>query len=71
MLDPQRRSAVGVPFDDEPFTDAERRAVGEADEWLKHNELIPHEEVLAEFGFTIADWANMGDEKLCSTRTEG
>ena len=25
---------------------AERRAVGEADEWLKHNQPIPHEEVL-------------------------
>jgi hypothetical protein len=26
----------------------------EADEWPKHNEPIPHEEVLAEFGLTLA-----------------
>jgi hypothetical protein len=43
---------------------AERRAVGEADEWLKHNQPIPHEEVLAEFGLTMADWEKMGQEPL-------
>jgi hypothetical protein len=34
---------------------AERTAVAEADEWLKHNRPIPHEEVLVEFGLTIKD----------------
>lgn len=41
---------------------AERKAVAEADEWLKHNQPIPHEEVLAEFGLTMADWEKMGQE---------
>ena len=29
---------------------AEAKAIAEADEWSKHNEPIPHEQVLAEFG---------------------
>jgi hypothetical protein len=53
-----------TPMDEEPITDAERKAVAEADEWLKHNEPIPHEEVLAEFGLTMADWEKMADEPL-------
>jgi hypothetical protein len=28
----------------------ELRAIAEADQWLKHNQPIPHEQVLAEFG---------------------
>lgn len=44
------------------LSNAERKAVAEADEWLKHNQAIPHEEVLAEFGLTLADWDKMGQE---------
>ncbi len=40
------------------------QAVAEADEWLKHNQPIPHEEVLAEFGLTMSDWEKMGAEPL-------
>ena len=40
------------------------KAVAEADEWLKHNQPIPHEEVLADFGLTMADWESMGQEPL-------
>ena len=43
---------------------AERRAVADADEWLRRNEPIAHEEVLKEFGLTMADWEKMGDEPL-------
>jgi hypothetical protein len=43
-------------------SNTERRAIAEADEWLKHNQPIAHEEVLAEFGLTVADWEKMGDE---------
>ena len=43
---------------------AERRAIAEADEWLKHNQLIPHEQVLAEFGLTMDDWEKMSQEPL-------
>jgi hypothetical protein len=50
------------PEDGDALSNAERKAVAEADEWLKHNEPIPHEEVLAEFGLTMTDWENMGRE---------
>jgi len=30
--------------------------------WLKHNQPIPYEEVLAEFGLTMADWDRMNME---------
>jgi hypothetical protein len=64
MTDPVTAALRNAPTDDEPFTDAERKAVAEADEWLKHNSPIPHEVVLAEFGLTMADWENMADEPL-------
>ena len=48
--------------DRDALSDAERKAVSEADEWLKHNQPIPHEEVLAEFGLTMADCDKMGHE---------
>jgi hypothetical protein len=38
------------------LSDAERKAVAEADECLRHNQPIPHEQVLAEFGLAMADW---------------
>ena len=47
---------------DEVLSNAECKAIAEADEWLKHNEPIPHEEILAEFGLTAADWERMGAE---------
>ena len=37
------------------FSNAERQAIAEADEWLRHNQPIPYEEVLAEFGLTMDD----------------
>jgi hypothetical protein len=37
----------------------ENRAIAEADEWLQHNQPIPDEEILAEFGVAMADWENM------------
>ena len=48
--------------DRDTLSEAERKAVAEADEWLKHNQPIPHEEVLAEFRLTMADWDKMGKE---------
>ena len=41
------------------LSNAERQAVAEADEWLKHNQPISHEEVLAEFGLTMTGWDKM------------
>ena len=46
------------------LSNAERKAVAEADEWLKRNQPIPHEEVLAEFGLTMAEWERTGEEPL-------
>jgi len=55
---------VAPDEDGDTLSNAEREAVAEADEWLKHNEPIPHEEVLAEFGLTMADWEEMGKGPL-------
>ena len=60
MLDPLSRKLALAPIDDEPFTEAERRAVTEAIASSRHKEPIPLEEVLAEFGLTPADWDTMG-----------
>jgi len=50
--------------DCDTLSHAERTAVAEADQWLRHNQPIPHEEVLAEFGLTVADWEKMAEEPL-------
>jgi hypothetical protein len=62
IVDPVTAALRNAPVDDEPITDEEERAVAEAREWLKHNEGIPHEQVLAEFGLTMADWERMSRE---------
>ena len=46
----------------------EERAVAEAREWLKHNKPIRHEEVLAEFGLTMADFERMGRTPLAEEK---
>jgi hypothetical protein len=48
--------------DSDTLSPAEAKAIAEADEWSKHNEPIPHEQVLAEFGLTMADWEKMSLE---------
>jgi len=48
--------------DADTLSPAEAKAVGEADEWLRHNEPIPHEQVLAELGLTATDWESMSRE---------
>jgi len=62
LLDPVSRAIATAPTDDEPMTEAERQVVTEADEWLKHNEPIPHDEDLADLGLTAEDWDRMGNE---------
>ena len=52
MTDPVARSLANAPMDDEPVSAEEIKALDEAREWLKHNEGIPHEQVLAELGIT-------------------
>jgi hypothetical protein len=60
MLDPPSRKLALAPLDDEPFTEEDRLAVAEADEWRKHNDPVPLEAVLADFGLDMADWERMG-----------
>ena len=52
MTDPVARAIANAPVDDEPLTAEEIKALDESREWLKHNEGIPHEQVLAELGIT-------------------
>ncbi len=58
MLDPVSRALANARIDDEPETDQERRAVSEATEWLKHNQPIPFDDVLADRGLTVEDVKN-------------
>lgn len=53
---------VFLDEDSDTLSPAEVAAIAEADEWSKHNKPIPHEEVLAEFGLTMADWEKMSRE---------
>jgi hypothetical protein len=69
QLGPSQLAAVvqllEVMIDDEDsdtLSPAEAAAIAEAEEWSKRNRPIPHEEVLAEFGLTVADWEKMSLE---------
>jgi hypothetical protein len=53
---------VFLDEDSDTLSPAEAKAIAEADEWTKHNDPIPHEQVLAEFGLTVADWERMSRE---------
>lgn len=48
--------------DGDTLSPAEAKAIAEADEWSKHNAPIPHQQVLAEFGLSMADWEKMSRE---------
>jgi hypothetical protein len=52
LLDPVSRAIANAPIDDEQLSPEDEKALDEAEEWLKHNEGIPHEQVLGELGFT-------------------
>lgn len=60
-LDPVSRKLTLAPIEDEEIGEEEERAVAEAREWLRHNQPIPHAEVLAEFGLTMEDFRKMGE----------
>jgi len=63
LLDPVARAIANAPIDDEPVTEEEEKAVAESREWLKHNEGIPHERVLAELGITQEEIDNYREPK--------
>lgn len=58
MLDPVARAIANAAVDEEPLTRDDERALDEAREWLKHNQGIPYEQVLAELGITSEDIEN-------------
>jgi hypothetical protein len=64
MLDPLSHKLALAPIDDEPYTEEEQQAVAEAIEWSKHNEPIPLQDVLADFGLTMDDWETMSRTPL-------
>ena len=57
MLDPVDRAIANAPFEDEPISDEENRAVAASKAWLAEHpgEGIPHEEMLREFGINPED----------------
>ena len=71
MFDPLSSKLALAPLDDEPFTEEDRRAVAEADEWRKQNDPISLEDVLADFGLTLADWETMGKSPLAAENGNG
>lgn len=52
MLDPVSRAVALAPRDDEPLTAEGLKALDEAEDWSKHNQGIPHQQVLADLGLT-------------------
>jgi hypothetical protein len=70
MLDPVARAIAGAEVDDEPETAEERQAVAEATEWLKHNEPIRFEDILADFGLTPRDLKRRGRERFPGTEVK-
>lgn len=68
-LDPNQLAAVVhlleafLDEDGDTLSPAEAKAISEAEEWSKHHDPIPHEEVLAEFGLTMDDWEKMSRER--------
>lgn len=60
MLDSFSRKLARAPIEDEEISEEEERAAARAREWLEQNKPIAHEDVLADFGLTTADFERMG-----------
>jgi hypothetical protein len=63
MLDPVARAIASAPIDNEPVTPEEEQTIAESREWLKHNQGIPHEQVLAELGITQEEIAQFKERQ--------
>lgn len=51
IVDPVAAALRNAPIDDEPETEEEKRAVAEAEDWLKRNgKGIPHTEAMRRLG---------------------
>jgi len=61
MTDPVAHSLAHAPLDDEPVTEEEAREIAATRAALdRGGGIVPHEEVLAEFGLTSDDFERMG-----------
>ena len=50
LEDPFLRNLAEAPWDDEPLSDEDMAAIAEAEADIKAGRLIPHEEIMREFG---------------------
>ncbi len=64
MLDPVEIALANAPYDDEPVSEDEARDIAAAHASLERGEGVSHEEVLAEYGLTQADFERMGHTPL-------
>ena len=64
MLDPLSRKLANAPLEDEEISEEETRAVAASKAWLKNNQPIPHDDVLAELGLSAEDFERMGRTPL-------
>ena len=64
ILDPTLRTTAAILPEDEEISEEEERDVTESRRWLQHNEAIPNEEVLAEFGLNTEDFERMANTPL-------
>ena len=64
MLAPVSIALANAPYDDEPVSEEEARSAAASRAWLKDNEPISNEDVLAEFGLTGEDFERMGRTPL-------
>lgn len=54
---------VFLEEDSDTLSPAEAKAIAEADQWSKQNEPIPHEQVLADLGLSMAEWEKMSRDR--------
>ena len=64
VADPFAHSLARAPYDDEPVSEEEARRAEASKAELARGEGIPHEEVLADFGLSDADFEAMGRTPL-------
>lgn len=69
MIEPFSHKLANAPLEDEEISGEEEQDVAQAREWRKHNKPVPHEDVLADFGLTMADFERMGETPLPGERS--
>jgi hypothetical protein len=69
MLDPFARALANAPYDDEPVSDEDARAIADSRSALTRSETICHDEVLAEFGMSATDFERVGSAPVESNQS--